>query len=295
MADTESLAGQFETHRSSARSVAYRLLGSTSEADDAVQEAWLRLNRVDAGAIDNLRAWLTTVVARVCLDMLRGRAARREEPLETHVPDPIVCAVADDTGVEAEAIRAEAVSMALLVLLDTLDPGERLALVLHDVCGLRFEEIAPIVDRSVAATRQLASRARRRVQGQPARLTAPLNVQRRVVDAFLSAVRGGDVAALVAVLDPAIVLRADGGAAKGLSRVVRGADAVVGQATAFSKAGLVSHVVLVNGEVGAVSFLPNGRPLSVIAFAVAGDKVVEMNILADQDRLARLDLSAVAF
>lgn len=294
MPDTTSLADQFEAHRSHARSVAYRMLGSASEADDAVQEAWLRLHRADAGAIDNLRGWLTTVVARLCLDILRGRAARREEPLDTHVPDPIVRAFGSDEGVEADAIRTEAVSIALLVLLDTLEPGERLALVLHDVCGMSFQEIAPIVNRSVEATRQLASRARRRTQGQAARPATPLKEQRSVVDAFLGAVRAGDVAALVAVLDPAIVLRADGGAAKGMSRVVRGADAVAAQAAAFSKFGLVSHVVIVNGDVGLVSFLPNGRPLSVIAFAIAGGKVAEMHILADQERLARLDLSAIA-
>lgn len=267
------------------------MLGSVSEAEDAVQDAWIRLSRADAEGIDNLRGWLVTVVGRVCLDMLRARAARREDPLDTHVPDPIVhLAGGHDDGVEAGALRAEAVSLALLVLLDRLEPAERLAFVLHDVGGLGFQEIAPIVDRSEAATRQLASRARRRVQGHATRPDADLKAQRHVVEAFLAAVRAGDVAALVAVLDPAIVLRADGGAAQGMSRVVRGADAVVAQAAAFSKLGLVSRVVLVNGDIGVVSHLPNGRLLSVIAYAVSGGKVVEMNILADPDRLARLEL-----
>ena len=294
MPQPDALADQFEAHRPHVRSVAYRMLGSLSEAEDAVQEAWIRLSRADAALIDNLRGWLTTVVARVCLDTLRARAARREDALDTHVPDLVVHAVGRHDGVEDDAIRAESVSLALLVLLDALEPAERLALVLHDVCGASYQEIAPIVERSVEATRQLASRARRRVQGEKPRPAAHLKEQRHVVEAFLSAVQAGDVEALVAVLDPAVVLRADGGPAKGMSRLVRGADAVVSQATAFSKLGLVSQVVLVNGEIGVVSHLPNGHLLSVIAYAVSEGRVVEMNILADPERLARLDLSAIA-
>lgn len=289
MSDSDHLAQQFESHRPHLRAVAYRMLGSVSEAEDAVQEAWLRLSRVDAAVIDNLRGWLVTVVARVCLDMLRARAARREDSLDTRVPDPILRELGSpDGGAEAALMRTEALGLALLVLLEALEPAERIAFVLHDVGGLGFEEIAPVVERSAAATRQLASRARRRVQRPLPRPVATLSEQRHVVEAFLAAVQAGDIPGLVAVLDPEIVLRADGGAARGMSRLVRGADAVVAQATAFSKLGLVSRLVLVNGEIGVVSHLPNGRPLSVIAFAVAGGRVVEMNILADADRLARL-------
>jgi RNA polymerase sigma-70 factor (ECF subfamily) len=215
--------------------------------------------------------------------------------LDVHVPDPIV-ARADgrrDAGPEADAMLADSVGLALLVVLEKLEPSERLAFVLHDVFGMAFEEIAPIVDRSVVATRQLASRARRRVQGQAPASEVDLRKQRRVVEAFLAAVQQGDFEALVAVLDPEIVLRADGGAAKGMSRLVRGAQAVVAQAAAFSKLGLSSQVVLVNGNIGVVSRLPDGRVLSVIGFTIAGGKVLEMDILADPDRLTRLDLSAI--
>ena len=295
MPTSERLAEQFEEHRSHARAVAYRMLGSISEAEDAVQEAWLRFSRSDTSGVDNLRGWLTTVVARVCLDMLRTRTSRREGPLEdVHVPDPIITrAVSRDAGPEAGAMLADSVGLALLVVLEKLEPAERLAFVLHDVFGMTFEEIAPIVDRSVVATRQLASRARRRVQGQAPASEKDLRQQRRVVDAFLAAVQDGDFEALVTVLDPEIVLRADGGAAKGMSRLVRGSQAVAAQAAAFSKLNLSSQVVLVNGNVGVVSRLPDGRVLSVIGFTIAGGKVVEMDILADPDRLSRLDLSAV--
>jgi RNA polymerase sigma-70 factor (ECF subfamily) len=295
MPTPERLAEQFEEHRSHVRAVAYRMLGSVSEADDAVQEAWLRMSRTDVSTIDNLRAWLTTVVARVCLDMLRTRASRREDPLDVHVPDPIVtrAIVRGDGGPEAGAVLADSVGLALLVVLEKLEPPERLAFVLHDVFGMTFEEIAPVVDRSVVATRQLASRARRRVQGQAPTSDTDLRAQRRVVDAFLVAVRDGDFEALVAVLDPEIVLRADGGAAKGMSRLVRGPQAVAAQAAAFSKLGLSSQVVLVNGNIGVVSHLPDGRLLSVIGFTIVDGKVVEMDILADPDRLSRLDLSAI--
>jgi len=295
MPTPERLAEQFEAHRSHVRAVAYRMLGSVSEAEDAVQEAWIRLSRADVSGVDNLRGWLTTVVARVCLDMLRTRTSRREDPLDVHVPDPII-ARADsrrDAGPEADAMLADSVGLALLVVLEKLEPAERLAFVLHDVFGMAFEEIAPVVDRSIVATRQLASRARRRVQGQAPTSEVDLRKQRKVVEAFLAAVQKGDFEALVAVLDPEIVLRADSGAAKGMSRLVRGAQAVVAQAAAFSKLGLSSQVVLVNGNIGVVSRLPDGRVLSVIGFTIASGKVLEMDILADPDRLTRLDLSAI--
>jgi RNA polymerase sigma factor (sigma-70 family) len=271
------------------------MLGSVNEAEDAVQEAWIRLSRTDVSAVGNLRGWLTTVVARVCLDMLRTRASRREDPLDVHVPDPIIARAIShvDEGPEADAMRADSVGLALLVVLEKLEPAERLAFVLHDVFAMTFEEIAPIVDRSVVATRQLASRARRRVQGQAPTSDADLREQRRVVDAFLAAARDGDFEALVAVLDPEIVLRADGGAVKGMSRLVRGAQAVASQAATFSKLGLSNQVVLVNGNTGVVSRFPDGRLLSVIGFTIAGGKVVEMDILADPERLSRLDLSAI--
>src|ERR1700730_13541506 len=295
MPTPERLAEQFEEHRTHVRAVAYRMLGSANEAADAVQEAWIRLSRTDVSAVDNLRGWLTTVVARVCLDMLRTRASRREDPLDVHVPDPIIARAISrgDEGPEADAMLADSVGLALLVVLERLEPAERLAFVLHDVFAMTFEEIAPIVDRSVVATRQLASRARRRVQGQAPTSDADLRKQRRVVDAFLAAVRDGDFEALVAVLDPAIVLRADGGAVKGMSRLVRGAQAVVAPGATFSKLGLANQVGLGNGTTGVVSRPPDGRLLAVIGFTSAGGKVVEMAILADPDRLSRLDLSAI--
>jgi len=295
MSTSERLAEQFEQHRSHVRAVAYRMLGSVSEADDAVQEAWIRLSRSDMSGVANLRGWLTTVVARVCLDMLRSRTSRREDPLDVHVPDPIVARLDSrgETGPEADAMLADSVGLALIVVLERLEPAERLAFVLHDVFGMSFEEIAPVVDRSIVATRQLASRARRRVQGQTPTSETDLRKQRRVVEAFLAAVQKGDFEALVTVLDPDIVLRADGGAVKGMSRVVRGAQAVMAQAAAFSKLGLSSQMVLVNGNIGVVSRLPDGRVLSVIGFTIAGGTVVEMDILADPDRLNRLDLPAI--
>jgi RNA polymerase sigma-70 factor (ECF subfamily) len=291
----ERLAEQFEEHRPHVRAVAYRMLGSVSEAEDAVQETWIRLSRTDVSGVDNLRGWLTTVVARVCLDMLRTRVSRREDPLDVHVPDPILARAIrrEDEGPEADAMLADSVGLALLVVLEKLEPAERLAFVLHDVFAMTFEEIAPVVDRSVVATRQLASRARRRVQGQAPTSDADLRKQRPVVDAFLAAVRDGDFEALVAVLDPEIVLRADGGAVKGMSRLVRGARAVAAQAATFSKLGLSEQVVLVNGNIGLVSRRPDGRLFSVIGFTIAGGKVVEIDILADPERLGRLDLSAI--
>jgi RNA polymerase sigma-70 factor (ECF subfamily) len=294
VANPDLIAGQFEEHRPHARAVAYRMLGSISEAEDAVQEAWIRFSRTDVSDVANLRGWLTTVVSRVCLDMLRTRTSRREDPLDTHLPDPVITrAIGTEEGPEAQAVRADSVGLALLVVLEKLEPAERLAFVLHDVFAMSFEEIAPVVDRSVVATRQLASRARRRVQGEAPSPDADLRKQRRVVDAFLAAVQNGDFEGLVTVLDPDILLRSDGGALKGLSRVVRGAQAVASQAQAFSKLGLSADVVLVNGNVGVLTRLPDGRLFSVLAFTVTDGKVAEIDILADPDRLARLDLSAL--
>jgi RNA polymerase sigma factor (sigma-70 family) len=290
MPTPEPLAEQFETHRGHLRAVAYRMLGSMSEAEDAVQEGWIRLGRTDVSAVENLRAWLTTVVARVCLDMLRTRTSRREAPLDMHVPDPVITPAEDP---ESSAMLADSVGLALLVVLEALDPAERLAFVLHDVFGMPFDEIAPIVERSPAAARQLASRARRRVQGSVPDADRDLQQQRRVVDAFLAAAREGDFEQLITVLDPDMVLRADGGPLTGASRFVRGAQAVAEQAAMFSRLGLSNQVVLVNGHVGILSRRPDGKLFSVIGFTIAGGKIVEMDILADPERLRRLDLSAI--
>jgi RNA polymerase sigma-70 factor (ECF subfamily) len=291
MATGEWLADQFQDHRAHLRSVAYRMLGSASEAEDAVQEAWIRLSRTDVSGVNNLRGWLTTVVARVCLDMLRARTSRREDPLDVRLPDPII--TRGEWEPESEAMLADSVGLALLIVLDTLDPAERLAFVLHDVFGMTFDEIAPIVDRSPVAARQLASRARRRVQSKAPSSDRDLRQQRRVVDAFLGAVREGNFEHLVTLLDPDIVLRADGGALAGASRIVRGAPAVAGQAAAFSKVGLSDQIVLVNGNVGLLERRPDGRLFAVIGFTIVHGRIAEMNILADPDRLNRLDLSAV--
>jgi RNA polymerase sigma-70 factor, ECF subfamily len=288
MDEREWLAERFEEHRTRLRAVAFRMLGSLSEADDAVQEAWLRLNRTDTSEVENLGGWLTTVVARVSLNMLRSRKVRREEPLGVHLPDPIVDR-SDGTDPEHEALLADSVGLALLVVLDTLSPAERLAFVLHDVFAVPFDQIAPIVDRSPEAARQLASRARRRVRAEKRVPDAGLDAQREVVEAFLSAARDGDFDRLVAVLDPDVVLRADLGAAGGL-RETRGAAAVAGQALGYSRLGLVMQPVLINGVAGVVSFL-DGQPFSIGAVTVRGGKIVEMDILADPERLAALDLS----
>lgn len=287
------LAEQFEQHRPHLSAVAYRMLGSASEADDAVQESWIRLGRADVSDVENLRAWLTTVVARLCLDMLRTRTSRREDSLEVHVPDPVIASV--DRDPESDAVLADSVGLALLVVMQTLEPAERLAFVLHDVFGMAFDEIAPIVDRSPAAARQLASRARRRVQSTAPHPDRNLGRERRVIDAFLAAARDGNFEGLVAVLDPEVVLRADGGALRGASRIVRGARAVAGQAALFSKpeVGLSNQLVLVNGHLGFVSRRPDGSVFSVLGFTIAGDRIVEIDILADPERLSRLDLSAV--
>lgn len=290
MPTPDELAAHFEAHRTHLRAVAYRMLGTVSEAEDAVQDAWLRFSRADTGSVDNLRGWLTTVVARVCLDVLRTRASRREDPLDVHVPDPVIGPIdIDGRDPEAAALLADSVGVALLVVLEKLEPTERLAFVLHDVFGMPFDAIAPVVGRSVLAARQLASRARRRVQGQTPTSRDTLREQRRVVDAFLAAAQGGEFEALLRVLDPTIVLRADGGMLKGMSRIVRGAEAVAAQAATFSRAGLLTKVALVNGNVGLVSHRPDGRLFSVLAFTVADGKVVAIDILADPERLGRLD------
>jgi len=287
----EWLAEQFEEHRAHLRAVAYRMLGSASDADDAVQESWIRLDRTDVSDVRNLRGWLTTVTARVCLDMLRTRTSRREDPLDVHVPDPVITRI--DRNPESDAVFADSVGLALLVVLETLEPAERLAFVLHDVFGMTFDEIAPIVDRSSVAARQLASRARRRVQSTAPDAERDVARQQRVLDAFMAAVNDGDFERLVAVLHPDIVLRADGGPLAGASRVVRGAQAVAAQAATFSRLGLSTQPVLVNGHVGVVSRRSDGRLFSVLGFTIADDKVVEINILADPARLSRLDLTAI--
>jgi len=290
MSERDWLTERFEERRTRLRAVAYRMLGSLSEADDAVQEAWLRLNRTDADAIENLDGWLTTVVARVSLNMLRTRKTRREEPLEAQLPEPILDR-ADGMNPEHEALLADSVGLALLVVLETLSPPERLAFVLHDMFAVPFEEIAPIVNRSPEAARQLASRARRRVQGEGKVPDADLATQRQVVDAFLAASRDGDFEGLVAVLDPDVVLRADFGAT-GKSRVVRGARAIADQALFYSQLGLDMRPVLVNGAVGMVTFR-DGEPFSVGAVTVRGGKIVELDFLADPERLRELDLTVL--
>jgi RNA polymerase sigma-70 factor (ECF subfamily) len=288
--ERDVLADRFEANRTHLRAVAYRMLGSVSEADDAVQEAWLRLSRTGAGDVENLKAWLTTVVARVSLDMLRSRRSRREEPFGTHLPDPIVSAD-DEADPEHEALLADSVGLALLVVLERLSPAERLAFVLHDMFGVPFDDIAPIVDRSPAAARQLASRARRRVQGAAPEPDADLARQREVVEAFLAASRAGDFEGLVAVLDPDVVLRADGGVLRpGASREVRGARTVARQALGFRRLAPFGRRALVNGAPGVV-VAPRGRPFAVIGFTVARGMIAEIDVLADPARLSELDLT----
>ena len=293
MVDQDLLAERFEEHRPHLRAVAYRMLGSLGDADDAVQEAWLRLSRSDARAVENLGGWLTTVVARVCLNTLRARAARREEPLDdAHVPEPIVSRE-DGVGPEQEALLADSVGLALLVVLDTLAPAERLAFVLHDMFAVPFDEIAPIVGRSPAAARQLASRARRRVRGAAPEPDAGLDRQHEVVDAFFAAARDGDFEALVAVLDPDVVLRSDGGALRpAASVVVHGARAVAERAVTYARLSPCVRPALVNGAAGVV-VAPGGRPFAVMAFTVAGGRIVEIDALSDPERLGRLDLTAL--
>jgi RNA polymerase sigma factor (sigma-70 family) len=288
MDERDWLAERFQEHRPRLRAVAYRMLGSTNEADDAVQEAWIRLNRSNAGEIDNLEAWLVTVVGRVALNMLRARNTRREQPLDVRVPDLIIDPV-DGTDPEHEALLADSVGLALLVVLDTLTPAERLAFVLHDMFAVPFEEIAPIVDRSPEATRQLASRARRRVRGAAPAPDADLTAQWEVVEAFLAAAREGDFDALVAVLDPDVVLRADGGRT-GISQYVRGAEAVAGQALIWSRVDLTMRRALVNGAAGMVTFL-RGQPFSIAAITVRDGRIAEIDFLTDPERIAQLELA----
>ncbi len=290
MPEHEWLAERFEEHRTHLRAVAYRMLGSLSEAEDAVQEAWFRLSRSDTSAVENLGGWLTTVVARLCLDQLRSRKSRREEPLEPHVPDPVVSREGDSDP-EQQALIADSVGLALLVVLDTLEPAERLAFVLHDMFAVPFDEIAPMVGRSPAAARQLASRARRRVQGAAPAPDADLSRQRAVVDAFFAAARDGDFERLVAVLDPDIVLRSDGGVLRPATSVVlHGAERVAAQALTFAHLSPYVRPALVNGAAGVV-VAPRGRPFSVMAFTVREDRIVEIDAVTDPERLARLDLA----
>jgi RNA polymerase sigma factor (sigma-70 family) len=288
MNETEWLGERFEEHRGHLRAVAYRMLGSLSEADDAVQEAWIRLSRTDASEVENLGGWLTTVVARVCLNMLRSRTTRREDPLDAHVPDPIV-SLDDHADPEQEAMLADSVGLALLVVLETLPPAERMAFVLHDMFGVTFDEIAAIVDRSPAAARQLASRARRRVRGAAPVPDQDRDRQRRVVDAFFAAARSGDFETLIAVLDPDIVLRADFGPSAA-SAVVRGAQAVASRAVMFADPARVLTPAFVNGGPGVVVTL-DGRVVSVMAFTVVGGRVAGIDALGDPERLARLDIA----
>ena len=285
-------AQEFERHRRHLRAVAYRMLGSLSDADDVVQEAWLRLSRSDAEAVDNMRGWLTTVVARLCLDALRARQARREELVGTWLPEPIVSAD-DETDPEHEALLADSVGLALLVVLETLTPAERLAFVLHDMFALSFEEIAPIVGRTPVATRQLASRARRRVQGSVPDSDPDLVEQRRLVDAFLAAARVGDFDALVAVLDPDVVLRADRGRLPVAARrpaVVRGAAEVARQVLSGGRRfAPFARPAVVNGGAGFV-VVPRRRPIAVAGFTVAGGRIVEIDLVADPEKLKALTI-----
>jgi RNA polymerase sigma-70 factor (ECF subfamily) len=280
---TEWQAEEFERHRAHLRTVAYRMLGSAAEADDAVQEAWLRLDRAENDAVANLGGWLTTVVARVCLDMLRARRSRREDSVGTWLPEPIV-SIDDGSNPEAEAMLADSVGVAMLVVLETLTPAERLAFVLHDMFGVPFDDIAPIVDRSPAATRQLASRARRRVRGATPQTDPDLREQRRVVDAFLAAARGADFQALLEVLDPDVVFRIDtgpGGDRPVVSGAAAVAEVVLERGRGFAP---FARPAIVNGNAGLV-IVPHRRPVSVVAFAVAAGRVVEIDVIADSSKV----------
>ena len=280
------LAARFEQQRPRLRAVAYRMLGSVSEAEDAVQEAWLRLSGTGAEEIDDLAAWLTTVVARISLNALRARKTRNE----THLPEPIIDAASGATP-EHAALLADSVGLALLMVLETLAPAERVAFVLHDIFDLPFEQVATILRRTPEATRQLASRGRRRVQTRQTQPEAAAGVQRRIVDAFLAAAQRGDLQGLLAVLDPDVVLRTDVGATRAPTEV-HGAQEVASRARSFSQLGLLRRPVLVNGVAGALCSL-DGKPFSVMAFTVSGERIVEIAILRDADRLAALDLSAL--
>jgi RNA polymerase sigma-70 factor (ECF subfamily) len=292
MTEPDWLAERFEQDRTRLRAVAYRMLGSFAEAEDAVQEAWLRASKSDASGVDNLGAWLTTIVARVCLNALRSRRARREEPMGVHVPDPVI-SNADGVSPEDEVLLADAVGLALQVVLETLTPAERLAFVLHDMFGLSFDEIAPVVGRSPATARQLASRARRRVRGADVHAPdADLARQREVVEAFFAAAHRGDLDALVAVLDPDVVVRTDCGPAFAeLSGVRSGAAEVARSALAIANPAIPKLPVLVNGAAGVVAML-DGQLGAVMAFTVSRGKIVEINAIIDPDRLRALEASA---
>jgi RNA polymerase sigma-70 factor (ECF subfamily) len=307
--DRDWLAARFEEERAHLRAVAYRMLGSSAEADDAVQDAWLRVARSDAGGVQNLRGWLTTIVARLCLDRLRARAARPEAPVGVHLPDPIVSRLgsagrAEAADPAAEAVLADSVGLAMLVVLETLTPPERLAFVLHDTFGLPFEEIAPIVGRTTEAARQLASRARRRVRGAGTedavaertfgRASPPR--QRELVLAFLAAARDGDFEALLRLLDPSVVARVDTGdgtSPLGRSRELRGADVVARSAFGFRSLAPGARLAAINGSPGFVVLVAD-RPYAVLAFGFGPESITQIDILADADRLARIDLSAVS-
>ncbi len=283
------LVERFEANRPHLRAVAYRMLGSLSDADDAVQEAWLRLSRADTSGVENLGGWLTTVVARVCLNMLRSRKSRREDSVDARVPDPIVSRE-EWLDPQDDAVLADSVGVALLVVLETLTPAERLAFVLHDMFAVPFDEIAPMLGRSPTATRQLASRARRRVRGTAPAPDPDVGRQREVVDAFFAAARGGDFDALVAVLDPDVVARTDGG--PGASAIVRGAEVVAGRALMYAQPSAILRPALVNGAAGVV-IMAGGKLASVIAFTVKDGRIVEIDALTDPERLGRLDLAVL--
>ncbi|NUW43921.1 RNA polymerase sigma factor SigJ [Nonomuraea rhodomycinica] len=293
MDERDWLTRRFEEERPHLRAVAYRMLGSVSEAEDAVQDAWLRLDRADTRDVDNLGAWLTTVVARVCLNVLRSREHRREDPLDVRVPDPII-GPEEGADPEHEAVLSDSVGLAMLVVLETLTPAERLAFVLHDMFAVPFEEIAPMIDRSPAAARQLASRARRRVRGQAPSPDPDLGRQRDVVNAFLAAARDGDFDGLVAALHPDVVLRSDGGTTRGRHTVlISGARAVAAQAVTFGRLSPFARPVLINGSAGVVVAAEGRRPVSVMAFTVAGGRIVAIDVLSDPERLNGLDLTAL--
>jgi RNA polymerase sigma-70 factor (ECF subfamily) len=292
MDEREWLVERFEEQRAHLKAVAYRMLGSLTEADDAVQDAWLRLNHSGANGVGNLRAWLTTIVARVCLNMLRSRNVRREEPLDVHVPDPVI-SLEDRVDPEQQVLLADSVGLALQVVLEMLAPDERLAFVLHDMFDIPFHEIAAIVGCSTEAARQRASRARRRVRVSAPAPDAEISAQRRVVDAFIAAARGGDLNALVAVLDPDVVVRSDGGLAQpGATRVVRGAAAVARAALsgARDRASVVMRPALVNGAAGVI-LSEGGQPLAVWGFTIARGKIVEIDAISDPERLRGLGLA----
>lgn len=295
MSEHEFLASQFERNRSHLRAVAFRMLGSVSEADDAVQEAWLKLSRSDASSIDNLGGWLTTVVSRVCLDMLRARNARREDVLDEQAPEPKPsrATIKSPPDPEQETMLAESVGLALLVVLDTLQPAERISFVLHDLFGVSFEEIASILGRSPAATRQLASRARRRVQGAEVASSAEIVTQRKIIDKFLAALRAGDVEALISVLDPDIVIRADSFAQPSeAAREIRGAHEAASQAIATARGARVARPAIIDGSVGII-VAPRGRLFRALRFTFSEGKIAACEVIGNPERLRELNLAVL--